>query len=212
MTKDGNGMKEIVPGIFQKNEVTFYIRCRIAGTLHYCCKERLDKLANKYGSIAHVGSQYESRDAKRLMKAKTPVKTIQKMDPKELKEEAQAIKHHKEKKKEERTEKRELKERIRVDMRHRRASPGTVHGYELFSGGKECLRPNLFIYNLGYCNGCGWFECCTYKDKMEREFEDQPERIEEINKLTTRVDVFTPEESERDLLNSKKVVAVTSKT
>ena len=195
MTTDG--LKEVVPGIFQKNANTFYIKCRIAGTLHYCCKDRLDNLVKKHGSLEKVGANYESRDAKRLVKASTPVKALQKMDPDEIKTQAQMVKEDRDKKREERKEKREIKERIRLAHKYCDVSAASRHVFETLNGNDNCLRPHLFKRNGGYCDGCGWVSICQYKDKMEKEFNDQPDRLDAFRDIKNNVDVYTQEESAR---------------
>ena len=91
-TKKKVELKEIAPGILQKNEKTYYIVCKISGKHCYCNAARLEALAKKFGGIDKIAGKYESRDAKRLLKAKTPVKSIQKMSEEELKSSAQNIK------------------------------------------------------------------------------------------------------------------------
>lgn len=175
-------LKEIAPGILKKNDSTFYIVCKISGKHCYCSGDRLEKLAEKYGGMNKVSANYESRDAKRLMKAKTPVKSIQGMSKEELKAEAQMIKHDKTKKREERKQKREVKERIRLQHSYGVVAPSDVHVFTLLDGNTKCLRPHLFANNSGFCNGCGWYSCCENDIRKWKEYDDEGDRSDLVKK------------------------------
>lgn len=197
-------MKEIAPGILKKNDSTFYIVCRISGKHCYCSGDRLEKLAKKYGGMDKVSANYESRDAKRLLKAKTPAKSIQGMTKEELREEANMIKHDKLKKREERKQKREIKERLRLQHCYGTVLPADRHVFEVLEGNKKCLRPHLFAGNKGYCNSCGWYACCENAIRKWKEYDDEGDRLDLVKKTFGKkikyLDVLKEGESVQNLV------------
>ncbi len=189
---DKKDLKEIAPGIFQKNAKTFYIECKVSGGLCYCSKDRLDILGKKFGGINQIAANYISRDAKRLLKSKVPGKSIAKMGVSDLKAEAKMIKVDKEAKREERRKKRAIKQMVKQAVRIPPLSPTDRHVFtEVYKGDEACIRPRLFIANRGYCNGCGWIGICKYADMKVKETLEEPERIDALKRITGRVDILT---------------------
>jgi hypothetical protein len=158
-------MKEIATGVFQKNEKTFFIKCSLSQKLCYCSKDRLDILSKKYGGLERVSEHYVSRDAKRLKKAGITNKSLEKMDPDDVIEEARNLHKEKKKKKEERKQHRELVEQREelaaviephVDPR---LHPYNPEALEKITREKGCLRMK-YRNQEGKCNECMYRNGC----------------------------------------------------
>lgn len=139
---------EIVPGVYKKNEKTFFIECSVNKTLHYCAAARLEKLKAKAGSLEEVGTSYISKEAKRIAKMAQVIEADS--QPKETK----------------------------VKALSSQGSPlPRPNPYSTFThadglvqsavckDGPVCMRGELFIQNNGYCNQCRWWNRCEYWDK-----------------------------------------------
>lgn len=174
-------LEEITPGVWKKNDKTFYIQCSVLGTFHYCIKARLDKLVSKHGSLEEVGRTYISREAKKLAKEKAlPTKTaINKRDEDGDSEEDSPI-----------------IERIRLPSAPKSItySGGDQRVGEIFSANwSRCIRPALFRQNGNFCNGCRWYLMCKVEGRRWKLFEDQP--LREIQMQFYSMDVYTESES-----------------
>lgn len=169
MDIDRSKLTEIVPGIFQKNEKTFYIECSINKTLHYCAKARLDKLIKKHGSLEAVGTSYISRAAKSS--------NTTKKEPKEPKQK----------------EKTAVGALLTKPNEYRSSTDVDDKVYEYASGGTKCLRGALFVQNNGYCNGCQWWMKCTYPDKAWANTTESPARNEAMFNLKAHKMDIIPE-------------------
>ena len=155
---DRSTLEEIASGIFKKNEKTFYIECSLKGTLHYCNKERLDKLVKKVGSLEVLGSTYMSKVAKAELKAK------------EVKQ-APVLK--------------EKKEKVAINVGFLREKDHMVFSkftdedlVHLQANWGVCMRQDIVRKERGYCNGCRWFIACNVKQKRWALKSNAPQRTE----------------------------------
>lgn len=166
---DMKALKEIAPGVFQKNPKTFYIKCAISGELLYCCKERLEKLVAKYGSLEKLGANYKGRAAKQLVvKSKVmPASATRKLDKKELHEEAKAVREARAARREERRRRREAKAAVQVHgvPAYVPKPPQSIllDTPELIASATahSCMYPNRFLDGHRTCNGCRLHEHCA---------------------------------------------------
>jgi len=159
-------MKEVAPGIFEKNPTTYFIKCALSSKLCYCSKERLDKLAKKYGGLEKVSENYISRDAKKLKKVGTSTKALAKMDPKDLSDEAKMVREEKKKAREARRERRELENKVRSVRPHDEILPAlTEDQIKDHTSRGGCLRTAYFS-DWGYCNLCHYKEGCQAECKI----------------------------------------------
>ena len=184
-----DGMKQIAPGIFQKNNTTFYIKCCKSNKLCFCSKERLDILAKKYGGVDKVSQNYVSRDAKRLLKAKTNPDALKRLTNDEVAEEARLI--HKEKK--EKKEKRKLAREERVQKLEKvpheevMAEPLTAEQIAEKSRKHTCLRLKYYL-DWGCCNKCMYVEHCEGSLKRQQLLFDG-KHTEAVKKLVEKIGV-----------------------
>lgn len=138
---------ELVPGIMQKNENTYFIRCKAAGTWHYCNKVRLLKLIEKHGSAEMVGANYISRASKEESKPATPdiakevevleEEPIRRINPNQV----------------------ELPEPPKKEYLKIAEIRFSQEGSNNWT---RCMRPDIYRNNHGHCNGCSWFNNCKY--------------------------------------------------
>ena len=183
VTVDFSKCKEVVPGVFQRvdNADTYYIKCTIKGTLHYCNGVRMEKLVKKAGSLEKVGSTYQSREGKQDTKP-APVVTPEAAEKIRIKAEESVTG-------------RVYLERPPVQW-HPKVDKEM--GQQFSNEWTQCLRPNTFINNGGYCNGCKWFDLCKYEDREWQSYEGQSARFELVQKQRAtlpRFDVLTENES-----------------
>ena len=168
---DRSKLTLVVPGVWKKNDKTYYIECSVNGTLHYCIKDRLDKLVTKQGSMEAVGSSYISRDAQRVLK---PVTTT-----------ASAI-----------NKRNAMLDRIKLDpapkFTHHGAGDHRVGSY-LSDSWTKCLRPLLFQDNGNYCNGCRWHDICKVPSRGWKNFQD--EGVRQVQAQFADYEVYTEKES-----------------
>lgn len=171
---------QIVPGIFKKNDKTFYIRCKINGTLHYCNKERLDKLVLRYKTIEALGIGYISREANEKVREQKVIEAPKSTKP--IKDEVPEFC----------TTPLPKPPSTSIIGSNARMGP-------LFSDSwSKCLRPHLFTTNRGYCNTCSWYNICEHKNKMWKTWLEQPTRQIEIDELgDTNYSIETYAEGER---------------
>lgn len=181
---DLTGLTKICEGVYKKSETSYYLICSITGEKLYCSKERLDKLIQKHGSIETVGKNTVSRDAKKLLTAKTPVTTITKMSATDLKQNAEMIRADEKKKQEKqlainKTEEiKEEKTRTRFIYTPQERNPIVIE-----TASKEfiedltrytCWYAAHHIDNGYWCNGCKILDRCIApckKIKVEKKNE-----------------------------------------
>jgi len=164
-------LTEIVPGIWKKNQKTFYIECKVNHTLHYCNADRLEKLRKKHGSLEIVGTTYISRDAKRsdpTNQKSTKITSSEKME-------------------------KVSRTYLKKPCQNTLFSPGDHKVSRIFSyEWTLCLRPDIFN-NGGYCNGCRWWGLCKIPEKKYRKYKEQADRQVTIKHYPAPV--FTEAES-----------------
>jgi len=133
----------------------------------------MDSLLKKYKTFEALGEQYISRDVKRLIKAKVPVKSIMDMDDKTIHEEAKGIREYKKERKIERKQKREVKQAIRdsrVPIYYRpvkRPTASLMNDPEMIKDFTKhsCLLPTVYLDNNRKCDTCKYVEHCVCKIK-----------------------------------------------
>lgn len=152
---------EIAPGVRQKNDKTYYIRCSIKGTYHYCNKARLDKLIAKYGSIDAIGSAYKSREGKAEQR---DIKVTQK--PVKAGEETEVQRSY--------TKLREPQDVRWFSDETKTALRKTLP--VLSDNGVKCLQRDLFERNGNYCNECIYWHFCENVNKEWKRYEEQAAR------------------------------------
>lgn len=157
MEIDRSKLTEIAPGVFQKNEKTYYIECCLKGTLHYCNKERLDKLVKKVGTLAVLGSTYMSKVAKAELKAKEVIKAPVRKEKKPKVVASEGI----------------IREapQMKLDM----SDEDTM---VIGDNPRICMRRDIVQKERGYCNGCRWFRDCTVRQKKWAKKSNAPQRTE----------------------------------
>lgn len=167
---DKSKLIQIVPGVWQKNEKTYYIVCSVLGTFHYCIKDRLDKLVAKQGSLEAVGANYISRDAKQSKKPEPSDETAINISAEEAK-------------------------RIMLDSPPKFVlhSGGDIRVGKLLSDDwTKCMRPLLFQDNANFCNGCRWFNICRTKFKSWKVYKEQTRKVQA---KFTDCEIYTESES-----------------
>jgi hypothetical protein len=169
-------LKEIAPGILQKNEKTYYIVCKESGKHCYCNADRLQKLADKFGGMDKIQDNYVSRDAKRLKKAGYKKKKLAEMDPDEVvqtsKEWHKDEKRRKEERRVIREERAAERAKIPIDQPGDSMAPTTItrrtsikmDDGEMMGGG-SCLRPKYFG-DWNNCAMCNYLEHCKARCKV----------------------------------------------
>lgn len=148
----------VCPGVYKKNNNTFFIQCNVNGTLHYCIKERLDKLIKKHGTVEAVGQNYTSRAAKQEQKqceSDKRIVPIEHVDCDTIQQRTQ----------------------LKSPPRYRHYTDGDKKlGYALSDGFTICMRRQLFVQNGNFCNGCRWWTCCNAPQKKWKTYKEQPQR------------------------------------
>jgi len=179
MDIDITKMEEIAVGVYKKNEKTFYIKCTVNKTLHYCNKARLDKLIKKLGSIEKIGATYISRDAKRDQKASEPTVKSDQKAPKVEKDgsgfyepgyslQSEIFAHRK-------VEVKDIDRKIYK---------------QLSEEGTKCIRRDCLLETDGYCNGCQWFKLCKIKAKKWKLRSNDPERRDIARTIPTTRGIY----------------------
>jgi len=170
MQPDISKCTTLCKGIIQKNAKTYYIQCTIAGTWHYCNADRLDKLIKKHGTKEKIGLTYISRDAKpkKTPKIKAPRLSKVARRSKELFEDMDNPEGPK----------RSYTFLPKPPAVSTLLTGANVDIYGVFSdNGTKCIRPDLIKRNIGWCNGCKWYNICAISAKEWKKYAEQHKRL-----------------------------------
>lgn len=174
---------QLAPNVWKKNNSTYLLKCNETGEVKMCSADRFEKLIKKYGNVNILSEQYKSRSPKEKQTVEpvsAPIAIEKQQTPQDVPTETTS----------------NIERTFWGDQFSKCPNSSADHKvYNTMAEKCECVRPNLFRKNNGFCNGCNWFNMCTFEYKKIGDGRSNMNREDALKKVIGTVDIYTEYES-----------------